>query len=176
MSSNTSFTREEMIEPIERMFEREYPTELGLFEVLEEETEGGDGNVDLVYIQGTRESLHSVRIEESYDSSVLDINRGMHSLHDVDANFVWIALPLYEFRDGEDLFNDVMMETCRERGYGIITVQTKGRGISAKFVLEADEIQGSFIESYGPIAEKWEEAKQTELVEDQFKVVDYYGG
>ena len=173
--AESEFSREEMIEPIQRMFERESGSDFGLFEPVDDEnTKGGSGKIDLVYVEGSVALVHAVRLEETYDGCLFDTTRGIHSLHVVEANYRWIAVPLGEFRSGEDLFNDVMIETCKERGYGIITVQTKGRGVSAKVILEAEKQEGDFVELYGPVNERWEEEVADELVDYRYKVVDYY--
>jgi hypothetical protein len=168
-------SRQDMIEPIERMYEREYGAEFGMFETLEEENADGDeGNVDLVYVHGDSENLHVIRIENSYDDCLFDINRGIHSMSDVQANSRWIALPLYELRDGEDKWNDRMKSECEQRGIGIITAQKKGRGVSAKVIMEPERQEGEFLQAYGDLQKKWHEYTRTEEMPEGFKAVDYY--
>ena len=170
-----SFERSEMVDPIQRMFEREVASEYGMFEVVDDtETEGGSGNIDIVYVAGANENLHVIRIEESYDDCLFDVTRGIHSLSDVEANYLWIALPLDDFREGEEEYNDIMMDTCEERGIGIITVQPKGRGISAKIIEEAFKKQGEFLEQYADLAERWQKRADTKLADEDLKVVNYY--
>ena len=164
-----------MMEPIERMFEREVGREHGMFDVIrDEETEGGKGKIDLVYIAGDRQSLHSIRLETSYDNCLFDVNRGIHSLSNVEANFVWIALPLDEFRDGDEEYNGIMRETCEERGIGVITIQPKGRGVSAKTILEAEFKEGDHLGKYGELEQRWKQETKDVLVGDDYKVVKYY--
>lgn len=168
-------TRQEMIEPIERMFEREYGGDVGMFETLEEEsTEGGDGNVDLVYIHGDSGHLHVLRIEESYDDCMFDIEGGIHSLAEVESNFLWIALPLYELRQGEEQWNDRMKTECDQRGIGVITAQKKGRGVSAKVIKEPTRRKGDYLSKYGDLKEKWEDYTSGEGAPEGYRVVDYY--
>ncbi|MFW5967847.1 MAG: hypothetical protein ACOCV2_10030 [Persicimonas sp.] len=175
MSSNYAFDRDDMIEAIERMFEREVGRDHGMFDVFrEEDTAGGKGNVDVVYIAGDRHSLHSIRIEQSFDNCLFDVTGGIHSLSDVEANYVWIALPLDEFRDGDEEYNGIMRRTCEERGIGIITVQPKGRGVSAKIIVEADEKEGDHLSKYGELERRWREETKDVLVGDDYKVVNYY--
>lgn len=170
-----SFDREDMAEPIERMFDREVGREHGMFDVIkDEETEGGKGNIDLVYIGGDRQSLHSIRLETSFDNCLFDVQRGIHSLSSVEANYVWIALPLDEFRDGDEQYNGIMLETCKERGIGVITVQPKGRGVSAKVILEAEHKDGDHLDKYGELEQRWKEETKDVLVGDDYKVVKYY--
>ncbi|MFP4597119.1 MAG: hypothetical protein ACOC9J_03215 [Persicimonas sp.] len=173
--SEYAFDREDMVEPIERMFDREVGRDHGMFDVVrDDETEGGKGKIDLVYIAGDRRSLHSIRIEVSFDNCLFDVNRGIHSLGQVEANYVWIALPLDEFRDGDDEYNGIMKETCKERGIGIITIQPKGRGVSAKIILEAEEQEGDHLPKYGELERRWKEDTKGVLVGDDYKVVKYY--
>ncbi len=175
MTTSYSFDREEMVEPIERMFDREVGRDHGMFEVIkDEETEGGKGNIDLVYIGGDRRSLHSIRLETNFDNCLFDVNRGIHSLSRVEANAVWIALPLDEYRDGDEQYNGIMRETCEERGIGIITVQPKGRGVSAKIILEADKSDGDHLSKYGELDKRWQEETKDVLVGDDYRVVKYY--
>lgn len=170
-----TFGRKEMADPIQRMFEREVPSEYGMFEMMEdEETEGGSGNVDIVYVAGANENLHVIRLEQSYDNCLFDVSRGIHSMSDVDANYVWIALPLDEFREGEDQYNDIMMDTCQSRGQGIITLQPKGRGISAKILIEAEKKDGEHLGKYGDLEERWRTRATNALAEEDLKVVNYY--
>jgi hypothetical protein len=171
-----SFDREDMVEPIERMFDREVGREHGMFDVVrDEETEGGKGNIDLVYVAGDRHSLHSIRIETSFDNCLFDVNRGIHSLSRVEANAVWIALPLDEFRDGDDEYNGIMRETCEERGIGIITIQPKGRGVSAKIILDAEvDESDDHLSKYGELDRRWKDDTKDVLVGDDYKVVKYY--
>ncbi len=170
-----SFDREDMMEPIERMFDREIGREHGMFDVIkDEETEGGKGNIDLVYIAGDRQSLHSIRLETSFDNCLFDVQRGIHSLSRVEANYVWIALPLDEFRDGDEQYNGIMLETCKERGIGVITVQPKGRGVSAKVILDAQHSEGDHLSKYGELEQSWKEETKDVLVGDDYKVVKYY--
>lgn len=173
--SSYSFSREDMVEPIERMFDREISSGFGMFEVIADvETEGGSGNVDLIYVTPEKEGLHVIRIEESFDDTVYDVTRGIHTLSDVEANYLWIALPLDEFRDGEEKINNILTKTCRDRGYGIITLQPKGRGISAKAILEPAKKPGKHLSKYGDLAERWRAATKNELADEQYKPVEYY--
>lgn len=170
-----TFGRKEMVDPIQRMFEREVPSQYGMFETIEdEETEGGDGNVDIVYVAGANENLHVIRLEQDYDNCLFDVNRGIHSMSDVDANYVWIALPLDEFRDGEDQYNGIMQDTCEERGLGVITLQPKGRGISAKILIEATKKDGEHLGKYGDLEERWRKQATDTLADEDLKVVNYY--
>lgn len=170
--------REDMIGAVQRMFERESGSGYGMFEVLDRETDGGKGNVDLIYAYGGENpDIHVVRTEDSYDSCLFDVNSGIHVLQNVEANERWIALPLPEFRDGEDQYNEVMKQECRERGVGIISVQKKGRGYSAKVLLESSKEEGNFLGDYGQdVVEKWQDHVAGEEVVEDYRVVDYYQG
>ena len=170
-----SFDREDMIEPIGRMFDREVGQDHGMYDTFrDEDTQGGKGNIDLVYVAGDRQSLHVIRLETSFDNCLFDVQRGIHSLTDVESNYAWIALPLDEFRDGDDAYNGIMEETCRERGIGIISIQPKGRGVSAKIIVEAEYKEGDHIDKYGDLARRWKEETKDVLVGDEYKVVKYY--
>lgn len=166
-------SREDMIEPVERMYEREYGNEHGMFQVLEDDSVE-DGNVDLVYIQGDSNHLHVIRIEETYDDCMFNTDRGLFTLRDVEANYLWIALPLYELREGEEQWNDRMKSECEKRGIGIITAQKKGRGVSAKVIQEPTKREGNFLAEYDQVQEEWEERAQEDQAPEGFRVVDYY--
>jgi hypothetical protein len=142
------FERDQVSEPIERMFEREYPSELGLFQVVEEETDGGSGFAHFAYVEGLKRRLHVVRMEESYKDCITNVNAGVHTLGRIDANCRWLALPLHEFRDGDEELNGLLESVCSSRGIGIITVQQKGLGVSAKVVLKAEPQEGRFVKHY----------------------------
>ena len=142
------FERDQVIEPIERMFEREYPSELGVFQVVREETEGGSGFAHFAYVEGLKRRLHVVRMEESYKDCITNVNAGVHTLGRIDANCRWLALPLHEFRDGDEELNGLLESVCASRGIGIITVQQKGLGVSAKVVLEAEPEEGRYVKGY----------------------------
>lgn len=172
--STYSLDREDMVDAIERMFDREVGRDHGMFDIIrDEETEGGKGKIDLVYIAGDRRSLHSIRIETSFDNCLFDVNRGIHSLGRVEANCVWIALPLDEYRDGDEQYNGIMRETCEERGIGIITVQPKGRGVSAKIILEPVEEEGDHLSKYGELEKRWRDETKDVLVGEDYRVVKY---
>lgn len=173
--SDYNITREEMVEPVERMYEREYGGDHGMFHVFREEgTDGEEGNIDLVYIQGDSQHLHVIRIEEDYDACMFNTDRGLFSLRDVDANYRWIALPLYELREGEEQWNDRLKSECKKRGIGVITAQKKGRGVSAKVVQESEQQDGNFLSEYGDLAEEWAEQADEGAAPEGFRVVDYY--
>lgn len=172
-----SFSREDMMEPIERLFERETGRSNGLFSVLKDEESLKDptkGNIDLVFLAEDRTSLHSVRLVTEFDTCLFDMDRGILSLDDVQANASWIALPLDEFRDGDDEYNGIMEETCAKRNIGIIVVQPKGRGISAKSLLDAPVVDGDYLEKYPDLKKKWRDDSRGVLVGDDYRVVEYY--
>ena len=173
MTTDFEFTRSEMIEPIERMFEREYPNKYSLFTEVDKETDGGAGYVHLAYVQGSRKGLHVVRMEESYSKCLSDVHAGIHSLSNVEANYLWLALPLHEFRDGEDNLNDMLNQTCKDRGIGIIAVQQKGLGMSAKVLLEPNKNPGDFLPMYGDLKERWRRANSGRSSQGEYRVVNY---
>ena len=154
---STSFDREQMQEPIERMFEREYPAEHGVFQVVEEQTRAGSGYVHLAYAEGMTRHVHAVRSEESYAQCLTDVRAGVHALSYVDANYKWLALPLDAFRAGEEEMNGVLETICAERGFGILTVQTKGLGVSAKVILDPRLEAGRHITGYRRLREELRE-------------------
>lgn len=171
MATDFDFTRAEMAEPIERMFEREFPNKYSLFEEIDENTEGGSGYVHLAYIQGSRKGLHVVRLEESYKNCLTNVNAGVHSLAKVEANYLWLALPLHEFRDGEDGLNNMLADMCTQRGIGIIGVQQKGLGMSAKVLLAPEKNEGNFLPMYGSLRERWRHANKGLTSEGEYRVV-----
>ncbi|AWV90603.1 hypothetical protein [Bradymonas sediminis] len=172
-----SFSREEMIEPIERLFERETGRDNGLFVVhksADAQKSPTDGTVDLVFLAEDRTSLHSVRLVTEFDTCLFDMERGILSLDDVQANASWIALPLDEFRAGDESYNGIMEDTCAKRNIGIIVVQPKGRGISAKILLDAPLTSGDYLDNYPELKKKWREDTRGVLVGDDYRVVEYY--
>ncbi len=173
-SVSYNISRKEMIEPVERMYEREYGSEHGMFHVLEEEGEDGEEAVTLTYIQGDSNHLHIIRIEDNYDDCMFNTDRGLFSLRDVDANYRWIALPLYALREGEEEWNDRMKSECDKRDIGIITAQKKGRGVSAKIIQTPDKKEGNFLSAYDKVQEEWEQKAESDAAPEGFKVVDYY--
>ena len=172
-TTDMDFTRDEMIEPIERMFEREYPNKYTLFKVVDEETDGGSGYVDLAYVQGSQQGLHVVRMEENYKDCLTNVHAGIHSLSKVEANYLWLAVPLHEFRDGEDDLGDLLLATCKQRGIGIIAIQQKGLGMSAKVLHEPKKTEGSFLELYGTLLETWREVSRGRTSQGEYRVVNY---
>lgn len=171
MTTELSFTRTDMMEPIERMFEREYPNKYNIFEPLEDPTEGGSGLADIAYIQGNEKGLHVVRLEESYRDCLTNVNAGIHSLSKIDANFCWLAIPLNEFREGEETFGGLLERTCTQRGFGLIAVQQKGLGISAKVLVAPKKTEGSFLPLYGDLQAKWSEASRGRSTRGEYRVV-----
>ena len=161
---------ETMVDPIERFFEREYPNPYGMVH----EPPSENNPADLVYLEKGEEGLHAVRFENTYDGSIFDVATGIHALRKMDANYHWIALPLDEFRDGEDNFNGIMESQCRERGLGIITVQQKGRGVSAKVIVEPTVETGDFLESYPKLKTRWDQRDVIPGADEGLKVIDYY--
>ncbi len=146
----------EMAEPLQRLFEREYPVRPFIHTMSEQ-------NNQFVVVEPRSESIHAVRIESSYTDCIFDLSAGIHAAQDYAANRRWVALPLDAFRDGEEAYNSVMLAQCTSRGVGIITVQQKGTGLSAKVILEAKLIDGKFIDEHPSIAA---ELANAELVED----------
>ena len=172
-TTEMAFTREDMLDPIERMFEREYSNKYNVFEELLTTTEGGSGLADLAYVQGSEKGLHVVRIEESYRDCLTNVNAGVHSLSKIESNYRWLAVPLHEFRDGEDAFNELLHKTCKRRGFGLIAVQQKGLGVSAKVLLEPSKTEGNFLPLYGDLRQKWLEARRGRTSRGEYRVIDY---
>lgn len=175
--TEASFSREDMLVPIERLFERETGRENGIFSLIKDDEAKKDpsrGTLDLVLLAQDHNSLHSVRVLSEFDTALFDMKRGILSLSDVQANASWIALPLDEFRQGDDSYNGIMMETCAQRDIGIIVVQPKGRGISAKIELQAPLSAGNYLGNYPELKKKWREDSRGVLVGDDYRVVEYY--
>lgn len=137
---------DDTLEPLERMFEREYPVEPFI------STASPDGDAHFVVVEPASRDLHVVRFEKSYSDCIFDLDSGIHAAQDLKGNRRWIALPLDEFRDGEQEYNDVMLNQCKARGVGIITVQQKGKGLSAKVIFEPSRVDGDFIDVFPEIA------------------------
>lgn len=167
---STDFARDEMYEPIERMFEREFPGEFAVFEVIPP-ARRAEHHIGLAYVQNRRESLHVVRLEESYVDCLFDVRHGIHRLGQAEGNFRWIGLPLGDFRDGEAQYNDMLIKLCRERGLGIITIQQKGLGVSAKVILDARRESGDALAHYPALEARWTAMTAESLVNDEFRVV-----
>lgn len=166
--SELDLERDDMLEPIERLFEREFDTTYG---VPHEPGEGRDSH--FVYVEKELGGLHAVRFENSYEDCLFDLDKGMHAAQDMVANQRWVALPLDAYRDGEDEFGDVMMQQCKQRGIGIITVQAKGRGLSAKIILQPEIEEGSLIENYPELEDQWRSVARDRDVAKGWKVVNY---
>lgn len=168
--------RETMESPIERLFEREYPSAYGTIHEPRKTKAGktDTGKVDMLYLEKTKQGLHAVRIENSYDDCMFDLNGGIHTLNGVAANRHWIALPLDHFRDNDEVYNGIMEKTCRERGIGILCVQPKGRGLSAKIIAVAEASKGDYIDRYPALRVKWESLIEDNAFADGYKVVEYY--
>lgn len=175
--TTAQLTREEMMEPIERLFEREIGGDFTLVDVHRasiDEQSHRDDIIDMLYLAGGRNALHSVRLESSFDTCIFDIDRGILSLRDMDANATWIALPLDELRQGDKEYSGIMEDTCVRRGIGIIGVHPKGRGISAKVIVDARFEEGDFLEHHPGLEDQWRDYAHGLLVGDGYRVVEYY--
>lgn len=185
--STESLTCQEMIEPLERFMERragsnptafstEFPTADDPPQAAPEGVDEGQsfGHLDLVHLVGDRQSLHLLRVVERFDTCLFDMERGLLSLSDVPANYAWIALPLDEFRLGEQEYGDIFADTCAERGIGIAVVQPRGKGLSGKSMVEPTARAGSFIRHHADLAAKWRQTTRGYLVGDDYRVVEYY--
>jgi hypothetical protein len=151
-----SIAIDEMIEPVERFFEREFPAERSLFTGLEEDVQHDPyAQADLAYVQGAKDALHAVCVARSYADSLTDVHGGIHASSGLDANFCWLAMPLHEFRDGDDMCNGLLESLCEERGIGLITVQPSGLGFSAKVIVEPKRRKGRFLKSYEGLPSMW---------------------
>lgn len=139
---------DEMVDPIERLFEREFAAHIALFRPLKPTQDA-----ELAYISGSRDKLHLVVLESSYRDALCNIERGLHLSSRLDANYRWLALPLDVFRSGESNFHDMLVELADERGVGLICVQPSGAGLSAKVIHSSKHHEGIFLDQY-PILEK----------------------
>ena len=177
MSELYDFTIDAMIEPIERLFEREFPTDYGIFVPHAKlvENKRGVTDMDLLYVAGSSKMLHAIKILSTYDTCLFDVQQGIHSMSQAYGNLLWIGLPLNEFREGEAQYNDILAETCEDRGVGIITVQPRGRGLSAKIIKRPIEQDGDFLERYEGLRQEWREVKDRNMAMDGYEIVDYYG-
>lgn len=172
------FSVASMTEPIERLFEREFPTDYGIFlsgATLSEAYRGEATPIDLLYLAGGPRSLHAIKLLSTYDACLFDVNEGIHALRGIQANFCWIGLPLDEFREGEAEYNNILEKTCSERGLGILTVQPRGRGLSAKIINSPEKDEGDHLDAYDNLRKRWREIKDRNMAVDGFQVVDYYG-
>ncbi len=176
MTELYDFTVDNMIEPIERLFEREFPTDYGIFiphAQLADEN-GRITDVDLLYVAGSSKMLHAIKILPSYDDCLFDVQEGIHSMSRAQGNYLWIGLPLDEFREGEAQYNEILEETCHDRGVGILTVQPRGRGLSAKIISRPKKEEGDFLAKYDGLRDKWREVKDRNMAMDGYQIVDYY--
>ncbi len=179
MSELYDFTVDSMIEPIERLFEREYPTDYGIFvphAQLDEEYQDDLTGIDLLYVGGSSKMLHSIKILNNYDTCLFDVQEGVHAMNQAQGNLLWLGLPLKEFREGEAEYNDILAETCEDRGVGILTVQPRGRGLSAKIISRPEKEEGDFLDYYDGLREEWREVKDRNMAMDGYEIVDYYSG
>ena len=180
MTELYDFSVDAMIDPIERLFEREFPTDYGIFvpharlidrdETLEKTTD-----VDLLYVAGSSKMLHAIKILSTYDTCLFDVQEGIHSMSRAQGNYLWLGLPLDEFREGEAQYNDILANTCDSRGVGILTVQPRGRGLSAKIISRPVKEEGEFLDYYQDLRTKWREVKDRNMAMDGYEIVDYYG-
>ena len=136
-TTEMAFTREDMLDPIERMFEREYSNKYNVFEELLTTTEGGSGLADLAYVQGSEKGLHVVRIEESYRDCLTNVNAGVHSLSKIESNYRWLAVPLHEFPS-------VSRDQSQVSGFVKHGIQGSLRGVRA-LIRPAPTCQGGFV-------------------------------
>lgn len=172
--STESLTCKDMLEPLERLMERRAPAGRTVFSTDQPPPSGAEARLDMLHIAGDRQALHLLRIVERFDTCLFDMDHGILSLGDVAANFVWIALPLEEFRDGEQAYRSILQDTCEERGIGIAVVQTRGKGLSAKSMVEPGARAGNFMKHHAGLEEKWRENTRGFLVGDDYRVVEYY--
>ena len=178
MTELYDFSVDAMIEPIERLFEREFPTDYGIFVPHAQLTEedGHVTDVDLLYVAGSSKMLHAIKILSTYDTCLFDVQEGIHSMSRAYGNYLWLGLPLDEFREGEAQYNDILHNTCDERGVGILTVQPRGRGLSAKIISRPVKQEGDFLDHYDGLRKKWRQVKDRNMVMDRYEIVDYYSG
>ncbi len=176
MTELYDFSVDAMIEPIERLFEREFPTDYGIFvphaKLVTDKRSNTD--VDLLYVAGSSKMLHAIKILSTYDTCLFDVQQGIHSMSQAKGNHRWIGLPLDEFREGEAQYNDILAETCNDRGVGILTVQPRGRGLSAKIISRPVKEEGDFLEHYEGLRQEWREVKDRNMAMDGYEIVDYY--
>lgn len=178
MTELYDFNVDSMIEPIERLFEREYPTDYGIFVPHAKPAEDHEDitSMDLLYVAGSSKNLHSIKILGSYDTCLFDVDQGIHAMSQAKGNYLWVGLPLDEFREGEAEYNDILADTCDDRGVGILTVQPRGRGLSAKIISRPIKEDGDFLDCYDGLREEWREVKDRNMAMDGYEIVDYYSG
>lgn len=177
MTDLYDFKTDEMIEPIERLFEREYPCTFDIYKDDPKLTDDGPRSVpvDVVYVAGSVQKLHAIKLASSYDDCLFDVKSGLHAMSRATANYRWLALPLEALREGEAEYNDILLKTAEERGVGIITVQPRGRGLSAKIVVKPKYDEGDFLDHYEDLRDLYRAIKDRDVASEGFQVVDYYG-
>ncbi|RAL20021.1 hypothetical protein DL240_19130 [Lujinxingia litoralis] len=177
MTDLYDFSIDEMVEPIERLFEREYPSSHAIFNDEPALTDEGPRAVpvDVVYVAGSVHKLHAIKLAASYDECVFNVRSGLHAMSRATANYRWLALPLEALREGEAEYNDILIKTATERGLGVITVQPRGRGLSAKIAVKPAVEEGDFLDHYKGLRDLWRSIKDRDLAGDGYQVVDYYG-
>lgn len=168
------FEQDEMIEPVSRLFEREFGGDYGMFIDVRDKDTKLSKSADAAYVGGDRESFHAIRFEDSYDDCLFDVSGGIHAISGVESNGRWIVLALDELRGGDDQYSGIMKSECEQRDIGIITVQPKGRGLSAKVAYEAPLREGDFLSKYPDLETSWSEFAEQQLVGEEYRVVDYY--
>lgn len=169
--SDADIQLDDMLEPIERLLEREYHFDGALIQTPKDQSKA-----QLIYVEHAHHAIHAVRIEESYSDCIFDLDKGIHLAQDLTANKRWIALPLDEFRDGEEEYDEVMTHQCKSRGVGIMTIQKKGRGLSAKVILPPEQNEGRFIEHYPKLDDRWDnQSLEDPDAADGWRVVNLYG-
>ncbi|RVU42796.1 hypothetical protein EA187_14905 [Lujinxingia sediminis] len=177
MTDLYDFSTDAMVEPIERLFEREFPSTFDLFNDDPKLSDEGPRSVpvDVVYVAGSVQKLHAIKLASSYDDCLFDVRSGLHAMSRATANYRWLALPLEALREGEAEYNDILLKTAGERGVGIITVQPRGRGLSAKIVVNANYEEGDFLDHYQGMRDHYRSSKERDVAAEGFQVVDYYG-
>lgn len=159
---------EDMVEPLERLFEREFPVDPFI------SASPQDTAAHFVFLEASSRLVHAVRIEKSYSDAIFDLHAGIHAAQDLAANQRWIALPLDEYRDGEEEYVNVMTQQCKSRGVGIITVQQKGKGLSAKVIAEPKLNEGDFVAEYPQLAERLTRVDPAAVAASGMRVVNTY--
>ncbi len=149
--STWEHNREDMMEPIERLFERTYENKTTVFEDLR----ASPKTADIAVVTGAKDALHVVRLEESWRDCVVDPNTGMMGVAHAPGNERWIALPMNSFREHESDYQDHLRESCERRGVGIILIRVQGLGLAATIELEPAHVDGEFLESYERVRQAW---------------------
>lgn len=155
----SEFSHDELVDAVKRLFERHFEEDLGLFHDVSPQDADSLQLADFVYVDRSGD-LHLIQVHRSFDEAFFDLRTGLHALTGAEANAVWLAMPLDEYRSGNELFNERIEKCCRERGVGIVGVYRCGRGVSARVYVEPVHHNGRYLADHPELETAWQKSGQ----------------